>query len=145
MILKGQKENFTALVLQNEFFSVEKCMYFPLGFYYFDGSSCLVYIYIYIYMCVCIYIYIHTYSIIGKKHTKYTLQRLMKKASIYIYQSLSLSLYIYILDLHLFQNSIWGIGVECVHDLGFSCQLGDFLRNSKAFHVRKGFTLFFKS
>ena len=54
-------------------------MYFPLGFYYFDGSSCLVYIYIYIYMCVSvyiyiyIYIYIHTYTIIGKKHTKYTL------------------------------------------------------------------------
>ena len=57
---------------------------------------------------------------------------------IYIY------IYIYILHLHLFENFISGIGIQCVHDLGFSYQLGDFLRNSKAFHVSKGFTLFSK-
>ena len=103
MILKWQKENFTALVLQNEFFSVEKCMYFPLGFYYFDGSSCLVYIYIYIYMCVYIYIYIYIHILLLVKNilnihcSLYIYIVLMKKASIYIYilVFVSLSIYIY--------------------------------------------------
>ena len=44
----------------------------------------------------------------------------------------------------LFQNFICGICIEGVHDLGFSRQLADFLRNFKAFHVSKGFTLFSK-
>ena len=35
-----------------------------------------------------------------------------------------------------------GTDIECVHDLGFSCQLGDFWGNTKAFLVSKGSTLF---
>ena len=36
---------------------------------------------------------------------------------------------------------ICSIGIEGVHDLGFSCQLGDFLTNAKGFHVSKGLSL----
>ena len=95
MVTENKKQNTaqnTALVLQNEPFSVEKLMYFTLVFYYLDASTCLVDI-------------------------------------------------LYIFNLHLFKTFICGIGAECVHNLGFSCQLGDFLRN---FHVSKGFTLFSK-
>ena len=56
-----------------------------------------------------------------------------------IYIHIYINIYIYI-----FQNFFCSIGIDCVHDLGFSCQLGNFLRNSKAFHVSKGFTLFSK-
>ena len=81
--------------MQNESFSVEKLLYFPLEFYCFDASACLVDI-------------------------------------------------LSILHINLFQNFVCGTGIECVHDLGFSCQLVNFFRNSKAFPVNKGYTLFSK-
>ena len=95
MVTENKKQNTaqnTALVLQNEPFSVEKLMYFTLVFYYLDASTCLVDI-------------------------------------------------LYIFNLHLFKTFICGIGAECVHNLGFSCQLGDFLRN---FMSAKGSLYFLK-
>ena len=51
---------------------------------------------------------------------------------------------LYIFDLFLFNNFISSIGVECVHDLGSSCQFVIFLEIPKVFMSAKGSIYFLK-